>query len=83
MVGDEAAVAARIDAYAAAGADDIVIVPAATDEDPAAENTLRVVAGIRERVSLSEDGARMDYQEITLRTCRTGSPRSPCIVRSG
>ena len=51
MVGDEAAVAHRIDAYAAAGADDIVIVPAATDEDPAAENTLRVVAGIRERVA--------------------------------
>ena len=50
IVGDEAAVEARIGEYAAAGADDVVIVPSATDDDPAAENTLRVVAGIRKRL---------------------------------
>lgn len=48
MVGDEAAISARIGEYAAAGADDVVIVPSATDDDPAAERTLRVVAGLRD-----------------------------------
>lgn len=49
IVGDESTVAARIAEYAAAGADDVVIVPSATDEDPAAENTLRVIARLAER----------------------------------
>ena len=48
IVGDESTVAARIAEYAAAGADDVVIVPSATDEDPAAENTLRVIARLAE-----------------------------------
>jgi probable F420-dependent oxidoreductase len=49
IVGDEPTVAARIGEYLAAGADDVVIVPSATDDDPAAENTLRVIARLAER----------------------------------
>ena len=44
--GDADTVAARIKEYAAAGADDVVIVPSATDDDPAGEHTLRVAAEI-------------------------------------
>jgi probable F420-dependent oxidoreductase len=51
LVGDVERVEARIKEYAAAGADDIVIVPAATDDDPAAERTLRLAAEIGERLS--------------------------------
>jgi probable F420-dependent oxidoreductase len=51
IVGDESTVAARISEYAAAGADDVVIVPSATDEDPAAEHSLETIAGIRERLA--------------------------------
>jgi probable F420-dependent oxidoreductase len=43
-VGDQAGVAERIAAYHAAGADDVVIVPSATDDDPGAARTLRAVA---------------------------------------
>jgi len=46
LVGDAAEVADRIKEYAAAGADDIVLVPAATGDDPAGEHTLRAAAGI-------------------------------------
>ncbi|MFC4943626.1 LLM class F420-dependent oxidoreductase [Pseudonocardia sp. GCM10023141] len=46
LVGDAAHVEARIRAYLAAGADDVVIVPAATDEDPAGAHTLAVTAEI-------------------------------------
>ncbi len=46
LVGDAARVERRIKEYAAAGADDIVIVPSATDDDPAAERTLRMAAQI-------------------------------------
>jgi probable F420-dependent oxidoreductase len=48
LIGDAAAVQARIRAYGEAGADDVVMVPSATDDDPAAEHTLKVVAEIRE-----------------------------------
>jgi probable F420-dependent oxidoreductase len=50
MVGDADHVQARIGEYAAAGADDIVIVPAATDDDPAGERTLRIAAEIGDRL---------------------------------
>ncbi|SDJ41555.1 probable F420-dependent oxidoreductase, Rv3093c family [Frankineae bacterium MT45] len=46
LVGDAAQVEARIKEYSAAGADDIVIVPSATDDDPAARHTLTVAADI-------------------------------------
>jgi probable F420-dependent oxidoreductase len=46
LAGGAADVAARIKEYAAAGADDVVLVPAATDDDPAGEHTLRVAAEI-------------------------------------
>ncbi len=49
MVGTADEVAARIKEYAAAGADDVVLVPSATDDDPAGENTLRVAADLRAR----------------------------------
>ncbi|MGI8331215.1 LLM class F420-dependent oxidoreductase [Actinomadura scrupuli] len=42
--GDAAEVAGRLRAYAEAGIDDLVIVPSATDADPAAEHTLRTLA---------------------------------------
>ena len=48
LVGDAARVERRIKEYAAAGADDIVLVPSATDEDPFAERTLRIAAEIGE-----------------------------------
>jgi probable F420-dependent oxidoreductase len=44
--GDADTVATRIKEYAAAGADDVVIVPSATDDDPAGEHTLRMAAQI-------------------------------------
>lgn len=50
LVGDERRITDRIAEYRAAGADDIVIVPSATDEDPAARRTLEVVAGISARL---------------------------------
>ncbi|MET0132054.1 MAG: LLM class F420-dependent oxidoreductase [Kibdelosporangium sp.] len=46
LVGTADEVAARIKEYAAAGADDVVIVPASTDDDPAGEHTLRTAAGL-------------------------------------
>ena len=46
LVGDVARVERRIKEYAAAGADDIVIVPSATDDDPGGERTLRLAAQI-------------------------------------
>jgi probable F420-dependent oxidoreductase len=42
--GDATEVADRLRAYTEAGVDDIVIVPSATDVDPAAEHTLRALA---------------------------------------
>ena len=46
LVGDRDTVAARMQQYLDAGADDIVIVPAATDDDPAGEHSMRVAAEI-------------------------------------
>jgi probable F420-dependent oxidoreductase len=46
LVGDAARVRQRIREYADAGADDVVIVPSATDDDPAGEHTLKVLAEI-------------------------------------
>lgn len=40
-VGSSREVTDRIDAYAAAGADEVVVVPSATDDDPAGEGSLR------------------------------------------
>ncbi len=51
LVGSEAVVEARIAEYVAAGADDVVIVPSATDDDPAAERTLRLAAKIGDRLN--------------------------------
>jgi probable F420-dependent oxidoreductase len=51
LVGDADHVRARIDEYVAAGADDVVIVPSATDEDPAGEHTMRAVAEIRDSLN--------------------------------
>ena len=50
LVGAPELVEARIRQYVAAGADDIVIVPAATDDDPAGERTLRIAAEIAEQL---------------------------------
>jgi len=44
VLGDEAAARARIAAYHKAGVDEVVLVPAATAEDPAGERTLRALA---------------------------------------
>ena len=49
LVGTPEAVERRIGEYAAAGADTVVLVPSATDDDPAGEHTLRVAAGLRGR----------------------------------
>jgi alkanesulfonate monooxygenase SsuD/methylene tetrahydromethanopterin reductase-like flavin-dependent oxidoreductase (luciferase family) len=49
LVGDQAEVAARIKEYADAGADDIVIVPSATDDDPAGARTLKLAAEVAAR----------------------------------
>lgn len=50
LVGDAAHVAARIDEYIAAGADDVVIVPSASDDDPAGHRTLTLAAEIGQRL---------------------------------
>ncbi|PBC66063.1 LLM class F420-dependent oxidoreductase (plasmid) [Streptomyces sp. Tue6028] len=47
LVGDATAVRARVDAYAAAGLDEIALVPA-TAGDPAGERTLTALAGLRQ-----------------------------------
>jgi len=44
LVGDASAVCARVDAYAAAGLDEIAVVPA-TAADPGGERTLTALAG--------------------------------------
>jgi hypothetical protein len=44
LVGDASAIRARIDAYAAAGLDEIAVVPA-TAADPGGERTLTALAG--------------------------------------
>jgi probable F420-dependent oxidoreductase len=49
LVGDQATVAARIQEYVRAGADDVVIVPSATDDDPMGEHTLKLAAEIAAR----------------------------------
>ncbi|WP_426563831.1 LLM class F420-dependent oxidoreductase [Angustibacter sp. McL0619] len=46
LVGDPRAVRARMDEYHAAGVDDIVLVPSATDDDPAGERTLRLASAL-------------------------------------
>ena len=46
LLGSADAVAARIAAYHAAGVDDVVLVPSATDADPFGEHTLRAAAEI-------------------------------------
>jgi probable F420-dependent oxidoreductase len=51
LVGDAAAVERRMKEYAAAGADDLVLVPSATDDDPAGERTLRLAAEIGDQLS--------------------------------
>jgi len=53
LVGGADVVAARIGEYRAAGADDIVIVPAATADDPAGERTLRMAAEIAQGLDLT------------------------------
>lgn len=50
LLGDESTIAARIAEYITAGADDIVIVPSATEDDPAGERTLRVMAEVGTRL---------------------------------
>ncbi|MBI1377432.1 MAG: LLM class F420-dependent oxidoreductase [Frankiales bacterium] len=50
LVGDEQRVSERLSQYLAAGADDVVIVPSATDDDPAARHTLEAVARISSRL---------------------------------
>jgi probable F420-dependent oxidoreductase len=50
LVGTASEVEARMREYLAAGADTIVIVPAASDEDPAGEYTMRVAAQIADRM---------------------------------
>jgi probable F420-dependent oxidoreductase len=50
LVGDSSQVMARIREYAAAGADDVVIVPSASDEDPAGERTLKLAAEIADNL---------------------------------
>lgn len=47
LVGDAAAVEKRLREYTDAGADTVVVVPSATDDDPAGEHTLRAVAAMR------------------------------------
>lgn len=51
MFGDATFVEKRIKEYANSGADDVVIVPASTDGDPAAEHTLHAVADIGRRIN--------------------------------
>lgn len=51
LVGDAGHVQRRIKEYAAAGADDIVLVPSASDDDPCGERTLRTAAEISDRIS--------------------------------
>ena len=51
LVGDSARVHARIQEYANAGADDVVIVPSASDDDPAGERTLTLAAEIADRLA--------------------------------
>jgi probable F420-dependent oxidoreductase len=46
-IGDVDTVLDRFDAYAAAGADEVVIVASATDDDPAGARTLRAIAARR------------------------------------
>ncbi|WP_199856612.1 LLM class F420-dependent oxidoreductase [Nocardia suismassiliense] len=46
MFGDAAALADRLDAYRRAGADEIVVVPATSAEDPAGHHTLETLARI-------------------------------------
>jgi probable F420-dependent oxidoreductase len=50
LVGDGAEVEARIAEYVRAGADDVVIVPSATDDDPAGGRTLKLAAEIANRL---------------------------------
>ena len=50
LIGSATDVETRLREYLDAGADTIVIVPAATDEDPAGEHTMRVAAQIAERL---------------------------------
>ncbi|MFG2001105.1 LLM class F420-dependent oxidoreductase [Spirillospora sp. NPDC048911] len=46
LVGDLAAVAGRLAEYAAAGADEVVLIPASTDDDPGGERTLRAIRSL-------------------------------------
>ncbi|MFF2549645.1 LLM class F420-dependent oxidoreductase [Nocardia sp. NPDC058058] len=46
MFGDAVTLANRLTAYRDAGADEVVIVPVSTSEDPAAQHTLEILAGI-------------------------------------
>jgi probable F420-dependent oxidoreductase len=50
LLGDESQIANRIQEYIDAGADDIVIVPSATDDDPAGEGTLRAMIEVGTRL---------------------------------
>jgi alkanesulfonate monooxygenase SsuD/methylene tetrahydromethanopterin reductase-like flavin-dependent oxidoreductase (luciferase family) len=50
LIGSVTDVEARMREYLDAGADTIVIVPAATDEDPAGEHTMRLAAEIAQRM---------------------------------
>ena len=52
LIGDAATVETRIGDYLDAGADDIVVVPSATDDDPAGRRTLTVAADIARRLNL-------------------------------
>ncbi|HEV7205220.1 MAG TPA: LLM class F420-dependent oxidoreductase [Jatrophihabitans sp.] len=49
LVGDAVAVEARMRSYLAAGVDDLVVVPSATDDDPAGAHTLEVLVDIAGR----------------------------------
>lgn len=46
LVGDRAEVSRRIDQFRQAGADDVVVVPSATDDDPAGAHTLAEIARV-------------------------------------
>lgn len=60
LVGTQADVAVRLGEYLGAGADTVVIVPAATDDDPAGEHTMRVAARIATRLESAHQVGQAD-----------------------
>ena len=88
MIGAQSAARQRIAEYAAHGVDDVVLVPAATDADPAGAATLRIaatwLAGVTTRWGADFARAAARFPDrVAIRARGAARPTASCWTTRG